>query len=256
MDAILLPLNDVAAHHEGPPPDSGGRPPDGADRHQTRRPRRRDRLGQHLPDGDAGTVGEPRQRRGTRCRRRDDVPRFMPDLDAHRAAADLDRAPEAIERPLGHRSLPQAESRDEREDPGAETGGSARIGQDGQGVRRPALLHHDGRQPCVRGTGGQQVLQDAGPDPRVEIVDVGLDQDRGTGMTAGAGQRPPRRPTPPARAAPAPCGPGSRAPRAPRWSGREDRGCLTRAMSSSARAGPPCLSALRETPRVIEECVV
>ncbi len=43
-----------------------------------------------------------------------------------------------------------------------------------QGVRRAALLHQDRREPRVRRAGVEQGLQDPGPQPRVQVVDVAL----------------------------------------------------------------------------------
>ena len=55
-----------------------------------------------------------------------------------------------------------------------------------QGVRRPALLHEDRGEPGVAAPGREQPVEHVRPEPRVEVVDVGLEHDRG---------RPARRPT-------------------------------------------------------------
>jgi hypothetical protein len=57
-----------------------------------------------------------------------------------------------------------------------------------QGVGRPALLHEDRGEPGVGGARLQERRDDVGPQPRVEVVDVGLDdQGRGGGLDGGRG---------------------------------------------------------------------
>ena len=53
--------------------------------------------------------------------------------------------------------------------------GDAVAAQHAERQRRTALLHHDRRDPRIVSTDSQQLLDDPGPDPRIEIVDVGLD---------------------------------------------------------------------------------
>ena len=47
-----------------------------------------------------------------------------------------------------------------------------------QGVRRPALLHQDRREPRVGRADVEQPRQHRRPQPRVEVVDVGLEDER------------------------------------------------------------------------------
>ena len=72
-----------------------------------------------------------------------------------------------------------------------------------QRVRRPALLHEDRRQPGVaRAPAASSAVQHARPQPRVEVVDVGLEHDgvrRRTASGAAAGRRAPGAGRSPAR---------------------------------------------------------
>ena len=43
-------------------------------------------------------------------------------------------------------------------------------------MRRPTFLHDDRNEPCVGGSGSDQAGEHARPEPRVQIIDVGLDQ--------------------------------------------------------------------------------
>ena len=111
------------------------------------------------------------------------------DLHADAAAEHLDRRRRPLQRHLAHRHDPQADGRRRRED--RRLHGRHRVGpaQHRERVRRAALLHQDRRQPGVGGAGGEQRVQDAGPQPRVEVVDVGL-QDDGPGRRRLGRRRP------------------------------------------------------------------
>ena len=88
----------------------------------------------------------------------------------------------AVERVLADRALAQPDRRGLPEDLGAGPR-RRRVGRDqhGQRVRRPALLHQDRGQPGVRGAGVEQGRDHGRPEPRVEVVDVGLEQQRAVG---------------------------------------------------------------------------
>ena len=93
-------------------------------------------------------------------------------------AADVDVDHLALERVLAHpvhRACRSSSSR--RKTTLAHVRQPVGRRQHRQRVRRPALLHQDRGEPGVRRAGGEQGGQHARPQPRVEVVDVGLEHD-------------------------------------------------------------------------------
>ena len=144
--------------------------------------------------GDRGgeDVGDRAAERGGRAGdvvvlglRVDDSPSWRASLTAIALAVDLDRDHLAVEGVLGERA---ARARrwwrsGGRSRPARRRRASA-VDQDAEGVGRPALLHQDRRQPGVAGAGVEQGGDHRRPDPRVEVVDVGLDEQRGASAAA------------------------------------------------------------------------
>ncbi len=106
------------------------------------------------------------------------------DLYGDGFAADVHRAEGTGEGPLVYGRLPQAQRGSVEEDRSPDRVRERHRHQHGQGVRRPALFHQHRREPGIGGPRRQQRCQDLWPGPRVEVVNVGLDQ-----QLIGHGQR-------------------------------------------------------------------
>ena len=99
------------------------------------------------------------------------------DLDRQSVAGNSEINPTAGESGLARSRLPGADGAGLRQHDVAKLGRLIWAGQNGQGMGRSTLLHHDRDKPCVGGAGSDQAVPSTpGQSRGSQIINVGLDQ--------------------------------------------------------------------------------